>query len=161
MVCDVCEQDMKIVPSCIRETIPVHGKKLDPVPLRLGNPDPGHISPAQSHAPRIDGHGSAKGNADEFLASLGPMHERCRPSPPVRNSQTFEETVKGPQRSQVVTVNYHSALSGFACTVTLGGASGSFSGTCGLLSKCSIGGNFQGIGSLANSKRPSAGAGAC
>ena len=68
------------------------------------------------------------------------------------NSQSFQETVKGPQGSQIVTVNYQASLSGFAYTVTLSGASGSFSGTCGLLSKCSLQGNFQGIGSLANFK---------
>ena len=68
------------------------------------------------------------------------------------NSQSFQETVKGPQGSQVVTVDYHATLMGFAYTVTLSGASGSFSGTCGLFSKCSMQGSFQGIGSLANFK---------
>lgn len=68
------------------------------------------------------------------------------------NSQSFQETVKGPQGSQVVTVDYHATLLGFAYTVTLSGASGSFSGSCGLFSKCSMQGSFQGIGSLANFK---------
>ncbi len=65
------------------------------------------------------------------------------------NSQSFQETVKGPKGSQTVTVNYSLTKYGISYTVTLSGASGSVSGSCGLFSKCSMKGNFQGIGSLA------------